>query len=108
MKLCGREDLFCFSHDFSGKMEFCGGWQNFRHVELSSHHTSKTPTRLPGVSCFILGILFNQFRCWEGVEKCGERGREVCRGVGKCGERCERMHGVSEEGVGKCVGVWER
>ena len=27
--------------------------------------------------------------------------------VGKCvGERCGRVHGVSVEGVKKCVGVW--
>ena len=86
--------FFCFSHDFSGKMEFCGGCQNFRHVELSSHHTSTTLTGLPGVSYFISGIPFNQFRCWEGVEKFGERCREVCRGLG----------GNVGKDVGECMG----
>ena len=29
-------------------------------------------------------------------------------GMKKCGAMCERVYGVSMEGVGKCVGVWGR
>ena len=30
------------------------------------------------------------------------------RSVGEVRGRCGRVHGVSVEGVGKCVGVWGR
>ena len=37
-----------------------------------------------------------------------EKVRRDVGGMKKCGAMCERVHGVSVEGVGKCVGVWGR
>ena len=85
--------------------------QNFCHVELSSHYTSRMPTRLPDVSCFYLGhifflINFDAGRGWRSVGKCGGRCGKVCWGIredeGRCGDGCKEVCWGVGRGKSRC------